>query len=119
MTAQFERGCFGFSSISSGRLFGVQHDDAVTLRIVDVVGEDVRPVARSAARLQALAQVLAVKDVVAEDQADRSSPRNVFADQERLRQTAGVRLLGVLELAGPIATRRPADGETTAGRAAC
>ena len=41
MTAQLERGCFGFSSRLTREIVLVELDDAEALRIVDVVGEHV------------------------------------------------------------------------------
>src|SRR5437016_1272914 len=45
---------------------------------------------------------MAVENVVAEDQTDRIACEELFANQKRLRQSARIGLLGVLELHSPL-----------------
>ena len=48
----------------------VELDDAVALRVLDVVAEDVAPASRAAAAWSMSRQAFAVEDVVAQNQAD-------------------------------------------------
>src|SRR6476660_4836247 len=80
----------------------VELDDAVALRIVHAVREYGRPLGARVRALQRFREAMAVEDVVAEDETTRMVADEVGADEKRLRQTSGIRLLGVREPDAPL-----------------
>ena len=62
----------------------VEVDDAVALRVVHAVGEDGGAALARAGAVQRVGEAVAVEDVVAEDEADRTAADEVRADQEGL-----------------------------------
>ena len=81
-------------------VFAVELDDAVPLRIGDVIGEDDRRLG-DGRRLQPFAQLGAEEDVVTEHEGDPLSGDELLADDERLRETLGAGLLGIDEATAP------------------
>ncbi len=63
-----------------------------------MVTEDGRTVGLLAGRAQVVGEVLAVKDVVTQDQAARILTDELFADDERLCQTVRCRLFSISQL---------------------
>ncbi len=85
MTAQFDSGCLGFSTIVRAvRL--VQIHDAVPLGILDVIGEDGRPGPAFARPAQQAGQAGAEEDIVAEHERDIVVADEIAADDEGLRE---------------------------------
>lgn len=74
----------------------VELDDAVALRVGDVVRED-DAAGGVGVLLQRVAQPGAVEDVVAQNQADLVGVDEIRADDEGVREPARFRLDGVLE----------------------
>ena len=62
---------------------------------------------------------MAIEDVVTQDQAARLTGNEVSADQERVRQAAGRRLLDIAEPQSPLAavTQERPEGRQRLGRA--
>ena len=71
----------------------VELDDAVPLGVVDLVGEQLRPGLQAGRLVEHRRQVVAVEDVVAEDQADGALADEVRPEQERLGDALGLGLL--------------------------
>jgi len=76
----------------------VEVDHAEALRILDPVAEHRGALLLTRGALQLLGEVLAVEDVVAEDQAYRIVADELFTDQEGLGQAVRRRLFGVTEV---------------------
>jgi hypothetical protein len=73
----------------------IELDDAVALRIGDVIGEQLGALRQVRRPIERAHDIVAVEDVVAEDQADRRVADEVGADEERLCDPGRVRLLAV------------------------
>src|SRR5205085_10408918 len=97
----------------------VELDDAVALRIVHAIGEDRRSAGPRAGAAQRVGQSVSVEDVVAEDQAARRAGDELASDDERLRQSAWIRLRRVLEVDAPprSVAQQPAKQRLVLGRA--
>src|SRR4030095_9679820 len=75
--------------------------DAVAFRIVDGIGEYRRALRFRSGALQPRCQILAIENVVAENQAARVFPYERAPDDERLRQTAWLGLNGIAQFQAP------------------
>ena len=84
-----------------GPAVGVELDHAVPLRIGDVVAEHAGAPGGDRGP-EPLAEVGAEEDVVAEHERHRLAADERLADDERLGEALGLRLLGVLEPASPL-----------------
>lgn len=80
----------------------VKLDDAVALRVADVVGKDRRAVRLRGRALHHDGEVGAVEDVVAQDERTALARKEVLADQERLRESFRLRLHGVRNRDAPL-----------------
>ena len=85
----------GFLFKAYGLALLVELDDAVALRVADVVGKDRRAVRLRGRALHHDGEVGAVEDVVAQDERTALARKEVLADQERLRESLRLRLHGV------------------------
>ena len=81
--------------MDSALKFAIELHHAVTLRVLDQVGEDQAALFQAARRLQYGAQAVAVEDVVSEHQADVVVADELLADEEGLGQPLGPGLLAV------------------------
>ena len=84
-----------------------------------VIGEDRGAAGRAAADSSMRVQVVAVEDVVAEDERARLAADEIAAEDEGLRQAVGARLHAVAESRCPTASRRRAAPGSAACPAAC
>ncbi len=75
----------------------IKLDNAETFRIGDVIAKNRRTLLLGARRTQIVREVLTVEDVITQNQAARILTDELFADDERLRQTIWARLFGVAE----------------------
>ena len=75
----------------------VELDNAEPLRIADGIGEDRRPVVTVGRPTEDILEAMAVEDVVAEDERGAGAPEELAADDERLGEPLGPRLLGIGE----------------------
>src|SRR5262245_5471517 len=75
----------------------VELDDAVALRVVDLVGEDIGTFLEAGGAGEEVLEVVAVEEVVAEDQAAGAAGEEFVPDEERLGDAVGPRLDGVGE----------------------
>ena len=91
---------------------------AVALRIVDAVAEQDCAIQLGAGFLQLLLETRAVKDVVAQDQADRIRTHEVTADDEGFGQAIRRGLHGVAEAHPELFTGRPAAARRAVNPAA-
>ena len=89
------RGLAGFSSSDKARPARVELDDAVALRILDAIGEDGGAALAHGRLPHVVGQAVAVEDVVAERQRHAVVADELAADDEGLREPAGMRLRGV------------------------
>ena len=80
----------------------VELDDAVALRIADVVGEDRRAVRLCGRALHHHGEVGAVEDVVAQDERTALAREELLPDQERLCESLRLRLHGVRDRDAPL-----------------
>src|SRR5690606_23038814 len=87
----------------------VELGHAVGLGVLHPVPEDRRATLSRRRALEELGQVLAVEDVVAEDERRGRPAQEVLADDERLREPVGAGLYGVVDLDPPLA---PVEEET-------
>src|SRR5690606_2939102 len=87
-----------------GRAGPIEAHHAVAFRVTDPEAEDGGVAAAGRGALQLLAQSEAVEDVIAQHQRRFAPAQEALADQERLRDALGPRLLRVLESHAP---RRP------------
>ncbi len=83
---------------------GVEFRDPVALRIRNVVAEHGGPPLARARGLQLTNQPMSIEDVVPEHQAGGRPVEERLADQERLGQATGVRLLGIAQRDPPLRT---------------
>jgi len=81
----FDFGVLGFSTIRSGPMGGIELDHPLPLGIVDPAGETVAPRAWPA-EVSSSAQIVARKNIVAEDSGRRPPARNSRPIQERFRR---------------------------------
>ena len=96
----------------------IEGDDAVAFGIAHRIGENRGALAPRRDDFQSLGETVTEEDVVAEHEADRIVADEIAADQERLRQSAGIGLDGVGQRRSPTAIRRRAGNGTAAHRAA-
>src|SRR6185312_6154831 len=75
----------------------VEFDDAIALRIADLVPEHRRAALTAGRALQSLGETGAVENVVAERERHVVLPDELAPDDERLRQAVGRRLHGVVD----------------------
>ena len=80
----------------------VKLDDAVALRVADVVGEDRRAVRLRGRALHHHGEVGAVEDVVAKDERTALAREELLPDQERLCESLRLRLHGVRDGDAPL-----------------
>ena len=80
----------------------VELDDAVALRVADVVGEDRRAVRLCGRALHHHGEVGAVEDVVAQDERTALAREELLPDQERLCESLWLRLHGVRDRDAPL-----------------
>ena len=80
----------------------VKLDDAVALRVADVVGEDRRAVRLCGRALHHHGEVGAVEDVVAQDERTALAREELLPDQERLCESLRFRLHGVRDGDAPL-----------------
>ena len=80
----------------------VKLDDAVALRVADVVGEDRRAVRLRGRALHHHGEVGAVEDVVAQDERTALAREELLANQERLREPLRLGLHGVRDGDAPL-----------------
>ena len=90
---------------------GIEFDHAIALGIVDPAGEHGRAARLRRRVAQHEAQIVAVEDVVAEDQRGRLPREKVASDQECLGDAAGVRLdrVGKLDPPAPSVAKQPLE----------
>ena len=82
---------------------GIELDDAVALGIMHVIGEDGGAGAALVGAAEDLVEVVAVEDVVAEDQGGTVVADEVGADDEGLGEAVRAGLDGVLQVDAPLA----------------
>ena len=78
---------------------------AIALRVVDRVGEHGRPLLPLRSRPEAGCKIVPVKDIIAQYQGGEIISNERFTNDERLRETIGRRLYGVLDIQPPLVTR--------------
>jgi hypothetical protein len=119
VTAQFDFGAFGFSTIRNGRC-EAELDDAVALGVVDPAREHRCATGLLRRAPQQRPQVVAIEDVVAEDQRRRLAGQKLAADQERLGDPAGAVLdrVGQFDPPFPAVAEQPLDFSGAASNAA-
>ena len=84
--------------------FLVELDDAVALRVADVVGKDRRAVRLRGRALHHDSEVRAIEDIVAQDERTALARKELLADQECLRESLRLRLHGVRNRDAPLRT---------------
>ena len=80
----------------------VKLNDAVALRVADVVGKDRRAVRLRSRALHHDSEVGAIEDVVAQDERTALAREELLANQERLREPLRLRLHGVRDGDAPL-----------------
>ena len=80
----------------------VKLDDAVALRVADVVGKDRRAVRLCGRALHHDSEVGAIEDIVAQDERTALAREELLANQERLRKPLRLRLHGVRDGDAPL-----------------
>ena len=90
-------GLRGFFFEGNNAAVGGEFDDAVALRVCDMITENGRAGGAAAGALQGLHEVVAVEEIVAEDEGGGLvlEESNVARDVEGLRETVGAGLFGV------------------------
>jgi len=91
----------GFSMIARTFPVGIKIDDAVLRRVSHTVGEDHRAGVTDRRSTQLGDETFAIKDVVAKDQRDTPAVDKITADEKGLRQSAGTRLHGIVQIDAP------------------
>jgi hypothetical protein len=87
---------------ADGTAILVEFDDAVAFGVVHRVGEDGGTFGFQGGAAQAAGQVVAVEEVVAEDQGAGAVADEVLADDEGLGEAVGAGLDGVLQVEAPL-----------------
>ncbi len=95
-------GLGGFFFDGDGSTLVVELNYAVTLGVEDRVGEDCGSIFAGCGTAKGFGEVVAVKDVVAEDEAAAFAGEEFFADEEGLGEAVGGWLHGVLEGDAPL-----------------
>ena len=92
---------------------------SIALRVLDMVGEDRRPLRLGIGRAQEGDEVVTVEQVVAQHQGTGRAADEALTDQERLRQPVRAGLHGVLDLHAPLAavTEQLLESRRVLGRA--
>ena len=118
VTAQLERGFFGFFFQAKGPKFLVEFDDAETFRVGDMVGENPGPFFQFGRLDQQRHEIMAKKKIAPKDQANGASVNELLAEGERLADRPPARLNAYL-MVRPIDCRLPGGFRSSARPVTC